>query len=206
MFSSPIPSSSNHDTDKVNKVTNSLVSKRAVSAKQEQEKLSYLRFQSQFKLRNSWEKICHKYGKDFSEVTDEIDLVNDVVVIDRGFVRNTPPKIFGESFMAPRSDKKEMLEAWGTPSCRKVFEETGLLVSPGSPYISPTIRKKSSRFIQDRRDASNIREFDDLSQDVIRKRNTLNLIRKPSELLTNRRKSHHECEYDIPSNNENIGR
>lgn len=42
--------------------------------------VNYLRFKSQFRLKSEWERICEKYGKDFEEEADVLDLVSGKVL------------------------------------------------------------------------------------------------------------------------------
>lgn len=39
-----------------------------------EEEVHYLRFRSQFRLKTAWEKICEKYGKNYDDEADEIDI------------------------------------------------------------------------------------------------------------------------------------
>jgi Centromere protein Scm3 len=89
------------------------------------DKLSYLRFQSKFRLKSAWDNICEKYGRSFEGVSDEIDLVNDEIIVDRGFVRNTPTKHFGALDSGHIVDDEVVEEAWDSPGCKEAFEETG---------------------------------------------------------------------------------
>ncbi|KAJ3193944.1 hypothetical protein HK101_003792 [Irineochytrium annulatum] len=54
-----------------------------------------LRVQSRERLKRSWESIFERYGKDFEDEADEIDIRTGRLVVDRGFVRGTPTKPFG---------------------------------------------------------------------------------------------------------------
>ncbi|KAI8621928.1 centromere protein Scm3-domain-containing protein [Chytriomyces sp. MP71] len=59
-----------------------------------------LRAQSQGRLRDTWELIFAKYGRDTSDEADEIDVRTGEIVVDRGFYRNTPDRPFGRALFA----------------------------------------------------------------------------------------------------------
>ncbi|KAJ3092210.1 hypothetical protein HK102_009695 [Quaeritorhiza haematococci] len=65
--------------------------------------LDVLRFQAKMRLKATWESILEKYGRDFGDETDEIDLSNgsEVVVVDKGFIKKTPVKPIGGSCSDP---------------------------------------------------------------------------------------------------------
>ncbi|RUS33714.1 hypothetical protein BC938DRAFT_484266 [Jimgerdemannia flammicorona] len=48
-----------------------------------------LRLQSQLRLKSVWEDIIERYGFDWGDATDEIDLATGEIVVDRGHVRGT---------------------------------------------------------------------------------------------------------------------
>jgi hypothetical protein len=58
-------------------------------------KIAEKRIESKIKLKKAFEDIYSRYSKDFPEA-DEIDLVQEKVVVDNGFVRNTPVKEIGK--------------------------------------------------------------------------------------------------------------
>jgi hypothetical protein len=56
--------------------------------------LGLLRLQSRNRLKSAWEELFEKYGKDFGDEADEIDLSTYTIVVDNGFVRSTPTRHF----------------------------------------------------------------------------------------------------------------
>ena len=44
-----------------------------------EEEVHYLRFRSQFRLKTAWEKICDKYGRNYDDEADEIDIFSGKV-------------------------------------------------------------------------------------------------------------------------------
>ncbi|KAJ3322185.1 hypothetical protein HDV06_003245 [Boothiomyces sp. JEL0866] len=91
-----------------------------------EKELDFLRFKSQFRLKLAWDNIIEKYSKDFEEETDEIDLETEKIVIDRGALRKSDPKVFGTVDNNPISPAKAK-EAWNSPTVRNLFEEKGLI-------------------------------------------------------------------------------
>lgn len=53
---------------------------------EEREDVEVVRRRNHKRLKGTWDHIYRKYGKDFSEVGDEIDLVTGEVVVDNGHI------------------------------------------------------------------------------------------------------------------------
>jgi len=56
------------------------------------------RLESCERLRSAFQSIFDKYERHFDGESDEIDLRTGRIVVDNGFVRGTPTKIFGKTF------------------------------------------------------------------------------------------------------------
>ncbi|KAJ3297210.1 hypothetical protein HK104_000727 [Borealophlyctis nickersoniae] len=64
---------------------------------------------SQLRLKVAWDDICERYGREFDDA-DEIDLVTCEVVVDKGFIRNTPVRAFGKTFIGEGVDESDSSE------------------------------------------------------------------------------------------------
>ncbi|KAJ3311752.1 hypothetical protein HDV04_003764 [Boothiomyces sp. JEL0838] len=115
-----------------------------------EKELDFLRFKSQFRLKLAWDNIIEKYSKDFEKETDEIDLETEKIVIDRGALRKSDPKVFGTVDSNPISPSKAK-EAWSSSSVRGLFEEKGLIeyYDDGSFDLDQDIARKQNEIEHD---------------------------------------------------------
>ncbi|KAJ3114963.1 hypothetical protein HDU96_001404 [Phlyctochytrium bullatum] len=60
--------------------------------------IDQLRLQSLNRLKTAWEALFEKYGQDFGDEDDEIDLTTGKIVVDRGKLRETPGPVFFGTF------------------------------------------------------------------------------------------------------------
>ncbi|KAJ1562735.1 hypothetical protein HK405_008525 [Cladochytrium tenue] len=54
------------------------------------------RLEAREKLKSAWERIFEKYGRDFDNEADEIDVATCKIVVDRGHLRRTNTRDFGD--------------------------------------------------------------------------------------------------------------
>ncbi|KAJ1549187.1 hypothetical protein HK405_008311 [Cladochytrium tenue] len=54
------------------------------------------RLEAREKLKSAWERIFEKYGRDFDDEADEIDVATCKIVVDRGHLRSTNTREFGD--------------------------------------------------------------------------------------------------------------
>ncbi|KAJ3411359.1 hypothetical protein HDV05_002333 [Chytridiales sp. JEL 0842] len=78
--------------------------------------VSLLRLQSRNRLKTAWERLFEKYSQDFTDEADEIDILTEEIVIDRGFLRDSPLKpfaAFNESLDSEEGLKEGLKEKFG---------------------------------------------------------------------------------------------
>ncbi|KAJ9070302.1 hypothetical protein DSO57_1009394 [Entomophthora muscae] len=77
-----------------------------------------------------FEDIFLRYGRDFGDEADEIDIFQEMIVVDRGFIRNAPPRKFGRGELLLGYPDHPATSADGSPQLTPKAQLSSLIECP----------------------------------------------------------------------------